>query len=352
MWNNSFTKNLGIEYPIIQAPMLGVSTPEMAAAASNQGSLGSLAIGGLSPEATIDLVRKTKKLTSKPFAVNLFAHSVPGYSISDIKPMQDFLLYLAHKRGYALKESDLYNFKFYTWQDQVDALIQENISIISFTFGCLDNETIKQLQDRNCVLIGTATSTDEALYLQKHNIDMICVQGIEAGGHRGTFLTHDPLPQVGLFSLLPQIAASTSLPCIAAGGIHNVQSMRAAFDLGAVAVQIGTAFIGTEESIAIYSYKQRLETAKDTDSSITRAFSGRWARGLRNEMMREIENSGIAIPPYPIMNSLTATFRKLAQQNNDDDYTNLWAGQSPKPSAKHTGTVLINLIKEYENLYK
>lgn len=128
--------------------------------------------------------------------------------------------------------------------------------------------------------------------------------------------------------------------------------MRAAFELGADAVQIGTAFIGTKESDAIPSYKDRLNTAKDTDSALTRAFSGRWARGIQNEMLREIEKAGIPIPPYPLQNSLTAKFRKLAQQSNDSGYTNLWAGQSAGSiSATITKEVFRNLVAQYEEQY-
>jgi nitronate monooxygenase len=194
---------------------------------------------------------------------------------------------------------------------------------------------------------------EEALILQRQNIDMISVQGIEAGGHRGTFIGDIPLPQIGLFSLLPQIKNAVQIPCIAAGGINSAQTMRAAFELGADAVQIGTAFIGTQESVAIPSYKTRLKTSKDTGSLLTRAFSGRWARGLQNEMMREIEQANLPVPPYPYQNSLTAKFRKLAQQANDSDYTNLWAGQAVSktgwPGAKD---VVRDLIEQYEKLYR
>jgi nitronate monooxygenase len=351
-WKNIVTDTLGVDYPLIQAPMLGVSTPEMAAAVCNQGGLGSLPVGGLSPEATRQLIRKTKSLTGKPFAVNLFAHEIPGYTEADIMPMRELLLLLANKRGYQLDVSDLTNFEFYSYQDQIDILIQEEISIVSFTFGCLDRKSIQLLKNRGTTLIGTATCVEEALFLQEQNIDMITVQGIEAGGHRGTFIDGIPLPQVGLFSLLPQITKEVQMPCIAAGGINSAPTIRAAFELGAVAVQIGTAFIGTEESLAIASYKARLEEAKDTDTVLTRAFSGRWARGIRNEMMNEIEQSGLTIPPYPLQNSLTTKLRKLAQQNNDSGYTNLWAGQSAGATdTKQTKEVFMNLVKQFEALY-
>jgi len=351
IWKKNATETLGIKYPIVQAPMLGVSTPEMAAAVSDQGGLGSLAVGGLSPEDTRQLILKTKSLTDEPFAVNLFAHDNPSFTNDDIEPMRQLLLQLAQKRGYKLDAADLTNFRFYTYLDQLDILIQEGISIVSFTFGCLDQKSVQLLKEKGCTLIGTATSTEEALFLQEQNIDMIAVQGIEAGGHRGTFLSNTQLPQVGLFSLLPQIIKSVHLPCVAAGGINSAQTMKAAFELGASAVQIGSAFVGTEESEAIPAYKQRLVEAKDTDTALTRAFSGRWARGFRNKMMNDIEQSGIAIPSYPIQNSLTAKLRKLAQQAGDSEYTNLWAGQSAEAiMTKQTKEVFINLVKQYEEL--
>ena len=164
---NIITEKLKIEYPIIQAPMLGVSTPEMAAAVSNHGGLGSLPVGGLSPEITQQLIQKTKNLTDRPFAVNLFVHDIPSYAEDDIEPMRKLLLQLAIKRGYKLDIGDLSGFRFYTYQDQIDILIQENIPIVSFTFGCLDYKSIERLKEKGCVLIGTATCEEEALILEK-----------------------------------------------------------------------------------------------------------------------------------------------------------------------------------------
>jgi len=325
---NNITQKLQIQYPVIQAPMLGVSTPAMAAEISKTGGLGSLPVGGLSPEATIELIRKTKSLTDKPFAVNLFVHEVPSYEESAIELMRQFIINLAKKRGYPLTENDLSDFKFYNYRDQLEILIKENIRIISFTFGCLDKKSIEYLKTNDCILIGTATCVEEAMILKEHGIDLITAQGIEAGGHRGTFIESTSLPQVGLFALLPQIIKQTQLPVIAAGGINSPATIKAAFELGAEAVQIGSAFIDSEESEAIESYRHLLVKAKDTDTVLTRAISGRWARGFENELIKAIENSGLAIPPYPVQNSFTTKLRKLAQQANDYEYTTLWAGQS------------------------
>ena len=349
-WENNITKQLNIKYPVIQAPMLGVSTPEMAAAVSNESGLGSIAVGGLSPAATAELIRKTKQLTDKPFAVNLFAHAVSNYENAAIEPMKQFLLGLAEKRGYQITEEDLTNFHFYEYQDQIDILIQEKIPVVSFTFGTLDKETIHLLKENGSILIGTATCLEEALILESLNIDMITLQGIEAGGHRGTFIENKPLPQIGLFSLLPQVIKEIKIPVIAAGGINNPQSIKAAFDLGAGAVQIGTAFIAGKESEAIPSYQQKLHTVKDTDIILTRAFSGRWARGIHNEFIQAIESSCIDIPPYPIQNSLTSKFRKLAQQANDSEYTNLWAGQSANSiEMKSSAEIFLGLVHPFKS---
>lgn len=350
-WKNVITERLKVKYPVIQAPMLGVSTPEMAAAVSNEGGLGSLAVGGLSPDATRQLIRTTKSLTSNPFAVNLFAHPIPAYTDDELEPMRKLLIELANKRGYTLETADLTNFTLYNHLDQVDVLLEEAVRIVSFTFGCLDTNSISRLKKAGCILIGTATCVEEARYLETQQIDMITVQGLEAGGHRGTFMDDIPLPQVGLFSLLPQVVKAVSIPCIAAGAINSAQTIKAAFELGAMAVQIGTAFIGTEESQAIASYKERLAVSTDTDTALTRAFSGRWARGMRNEVMNEIERSGIPLPPYPLQNSLTTKLRKLAQQAGDSDYTTLWAGQSAAGTPmKPAREVFINLVEQYETI--
>lgn len=336
-------------YPIIQAPMLGITTPKMVADVSNLGGLGSLPVGGLSPELTQQLIRETKALTNQPFAVNLFVHDIPECAEEMLEAMRQLLLQLATKRGYRLDPASMSSFQFHTYREQLGILLEEGIHLVSFTFGCLDEPSIQLLQSNRCTLIGTATCVEEALFLEEKGIDMVVAQGLEAGGHRGTFLEHLPLPQIGLFSLLPQITNKVSIPCIAAGGINDSSSIQAAFDQGAAAVQIGTPFIGTEESLAIASYKTKLEEATGTATVLTRSFSGRWARGIRNEMMRDIDESGVAIPPYPWQNSLTTQLRKLALQQNDSEYINLWAGQSSGTiKGRTTKEIFLYLIKEYE----
>jgi nitronate monooxygenase len=347
---DEITQALQIDYPIIQAPMLGVTTPAMVAAVANLGGLGSLPVGGLSPGKTLELIQKTKELTNKPFAVNLFVHGIPAVNEAQVAQMQDFLYKLAAKYNIPFGPRDVEPLHFYSYKEQIDLLLRERIPVVSFTFGIPGEESIRAMKAHDIILIGTATSVQEALLLQQHGIDMITAQGIEAGGHRGSFLEGEPLPQVGLMSLVPQIIDKVHRPVIAAGGIYDGPTMNAAFALGAKAVQVGTAFIASHESAAMAAYKAALSNAADTGTVLTRAFSGRWARGLRNAFITEVEQSGIPIPAYPVQNSLTARFRALVQEQDNKELTNLWAGQSAAHAqAKSTAGIFMELVRELEN---
>jgi len=349
-WKNELTELLQIKYPIVQAPMLGVSTPEMAAAISNAGGLGSVAVGGLSPQKTRELIQRTKELTSKPFAVNLFAHSVPAYDEQQVHDMKHLLVQLCARHDIPFEEKSFEPFHFYSYKDQVAILLQERISVISFTFGIPDDESMTAMKAAGSILTGTATCVKEALMLEARGADVITVQGIEAGGHRGTFIDDEPLPQVGLIALLTAIKDKTGKPLIAAGGICDGPSARAAMVVGAHAIQPGTLFIASEESAAIPAYKAAVQSAKDTDSTLTRAFSGRWARGLRNAFMSELDGMGLPIPPYPVQNSLTGKIRALAQQSNNKEMTNLWAGQCAYKARQGSARDIFNeLVQAIEN---
>ncbi|HRB71814.1 MAG TPA: nitronate monooxygenase [Flavobacterium sp.] len=346
---HSITEKLHIQYPIVQAPMLGVTTPEMVAAIANEGGLGSLPVGGLSPEKTTELIRKTKQLTERPFTVNLFAHTIPEVNRNQAAQMQDFLVDLGKRHGLEFPEVNVGTLPFYSYKTQIDILIAEQIPIVSFTFGIPDDESLQKLKASGAILIGTATCLEEALLLDQKGVDMITAQGIEAGGHRGTFLETIPLPQVGVIALVPQIVNRIGKPVLASGAINDGKTIKAAFTMGASAVQIGTAFIATTESLAIPAYQQAVLTAKDTDSQLTRAFSGRWARGLQNQFMAEVEHSGLTPLPYPIQNSLTTALRQKAQQQNKGDFTNLWSGQSaPKIHLPDCTAIFRELIRQAE----
>lgn len=350
-WKNEMAALLKINYPVIQAPMLGVTTPEMVAAVAERGGLGSLPVGGLSPDRTRELIHKTKSLTEKPFAVNLFTNEVPEYSREDAEAMQDFLVKFCEENQLVFERQSLNALRFYNYREQIEILTDENIPVISFTFGIPDDDSIGVFKRHGITLVGTATSVREAVLLEKAGVDAVVAQGIEAGGHRGSFLDDEPLPQVGTFVLVPEMISRISTPVIAAGGIKNGVTIKAALQLGAQGVQIGTAFITSNESLAIPSYKTALQRAQVTDSAVTRAFSGRWARGLRNQFMDAIEESGLNIPPYPIQNVLTAGLRSKAQQADRKEFTNLWAGQaSAGVEIRSSADIFARLIAETEAL--
>ncbi len=350
-WTNNLTLLLKIAYPIVQAPMLGVTSPAMVAAVSNLGGLGSLPVGGLSPEKTKELIRQTKALTNKPFAVNLFAHEIPDIDKETALQMQSFLADFALKNHLNAEQADINTLRFYSYKEQIQVLLDEAIPIVSFTFGILNEDSIQRLKHKGVVLIGTATSVKEARLLAKKNIDIITAQGIEAGGHRGTFIHNEPLPQVGSISLIPQIVDNVKIPVLASGGINDGRTIKAAFILGAAGVQIGTAFIASHESQTIEAHKTALANSKDTDTALTRAFSGRWARGLRNRFMEELEKTGLTIPDYPIQNTLTTALRISAQHHNNREFTNLWAGQSASKTVRQSSAeIFTQLIKDTERL--
>jgi nitronate monooxygenase len=348
-WPTQITDLLKIDYPIVQAPMLGVTTPEMVAAVSNNGGLGSLPVGGLPPRDTSALIRRTKELTGKPFAVNIFAHEDSVVDLQVVAAMQDLLEKFCSENQLPYQKQPLESLRSYSYKEQLDVILDEDIPILSFTFGVPDENSRKALQARGIVLIGTATSPTEARYLEEQGIDIITAQGSEAGGHRGTFLPTEQLPLIGSISLVSLVEAEVERPILSAGGIHNGRTIRAALMSGASGVQIGTAFVGCEESKAAPSYKSALKQVEAQDIVLTRAFSGRWARGIKNKFISEIEKSGIQIPGYPMQVLLTTPIRISSYNNDRIDFIPLWAGQSCSTAEiKPAKDVLSRLIAEAE----
>ena len=351
-WDNTLTRLLQIKFPIIQAPMLSVTSPKMVAASSNFGVLGSLPLGGLAPEKCNELIQQTRQLTHQPFAVNLFAHSLPEIDTTEISEMQHLLENLASEFKIKIERDEIDKRDFYTAEDQIEVVIEQKIPIVSFTFGVLSDSSIEKLKSKGVILIGTCTSVEEGVFLAKKGIDVICAQGYEAGGHRGSFIIDKGLPKVGTFSLVPQLFDAVQQPIIAAGGIYNGRTTKAAMTLGASAVQIGSCLVASDESLATLAYKNQLKNASN-NTTVTRSFSGRWARAINNSFIDKVENSGLNIPDYPIQNKLTAKLRQLAKQKDETALMSLWAGQSAS-KAKHTSTLKIfqELISETELLYK
>jgi nitronate monooxygenase len=271
---------LGVRLPIILAPMAGgPSAPQLAAAVSDAGGLGSLAGAALSPDELRGAIRETRELTDRPFAVNLFA-PLPA-------PSGDRLAEWAVLVG---REPALPPPPSWSFDDQLIVLAEEEVRIFSFTFG------IPPLDRFEAVTIGTATTVAEAVALERAGVDVVVAQGFEAGGHRGAFLAPPERSLVGTVALVPQVVDAVSVPVVAAGGIMDGRGIAAALALGAQGVQLGTAFIGCPESGAGDEHRAAL----DRETTISRVMTGRHARGVRSTLVDELERAGVEPPDFPL----------------------------------------------------
>ncbi|EWH21235.1 nitronate monooxygenase [Bacillus haynesii] len=330
---NQFMERLSLSKPVIQAPMAGgPTTPRLAAAVSDSGGLGSLASGYLTPEVLQQQILETKKLTSAAFQVNLF---IPEKR--ETVSREEYERWL-EKIPLARSASSVADEK-QDWDDfyeKIEIILKEGISAVSFTFGPPPADAVKELKNRNCCLMGTAVSVEEAVLLEELGMDVIVVQGSEAGGHRGAFLKTKGEPSVGSMALIPQAADHVSVPVIAAGGIFDKRGVAAAFALGAQGVQIGTAFLTCEESGTHPAYKQKLLEAVETDTRLTRLFSGKPARGIVNQWMEDRRSDEAEALPYPLQNTLTQPMRKQAKLEGNTDSMSLWSGQGVRASVQQT----------------
>ncbi|MFC5602022.1 NAD(P)H-dependent flavin oxidoreductase [Sporosarcina koreensis] len=316
----TFTETLGIQHPIIQAPMAGVTTPEFVAAAAEAGALGSIGAGYLSAEATRDFIREVKKLTDKPFAVNLF---VPEHVEMDQEQLRQAYLALqpiGKKLGMPFWKAPLSEPSF---DEQVDVIIEEGVGICSFTFGLPEETVVQKLKRHNVYLIGTATTVEEAVLAEQVGMDAVVAQGKEAGGHRGSFIGEQLVP---LEELLPSIVGAVGIPVIAAGGIANKEHLDHQLLRGAAAVQIGTALLATEESGAHPLYKEAVLASVENNTVLTKAFSGKSARGIHNEFIDM--TASVPIAPYPYQNDLTKKIRSEAARLGKPEFMSLWAGEN------------------------
>jgi nitronate monooxygenase len=349
-WKNNITRLLDIGYPIIQAPMFGVTTPEMVAATSAANCLGSLALADMDAEKCVKAIRLTKKLTNRPFAANLFVHKIPEMTEklrADYAKAKTFVEQLADKNGLNINIPDIEELKINSYHEQIDAVISEECKIVSFTFGNLDQQSIDKLKSNGAVLIGTCTSVSEAEALENSGIDIICVQGWEAGGHRGSFISEN-IPKIGGLSLLAQVREAVKVPLIYAGGIYNAKTLLASKTLGADGFQIGSLLLGSAESALKDFEKERLRRVEEADIILTKSFSGRFARGIRNTFTDAAEQAGFILP-YPYQNKLTAELRRVSRLSKNAEFVNIWVGQSINGfSGQSTAEIIRNLIEQTE----
>ncbi|MFZ6848904.1 NAD(P)H-dependent flavin oxidoreductase [Undibacterium sp. RuRC25W] len=313
-------------HPIIQGPMAGgASTPALVAAVSNAGGLGSLACGMLSPDAMLEQAWEIRQACSKPFAMNLFVQKTPVPSPQEIEAASELLKPIWSQLGWeALPVPAKWCEDF---DAQFEALLTVSPAVASFTFGIITREELKQLHVAGIFVIGTATHLAEAIAWQDLGADAVCLSGVEAGGHRGTFIGSQDAVSFSTMELLAQVVSQLTIPVIAAGNIVTGDDVVAALSAGAQAVQMGTAFLVTHESGIPPAYKQQLLATTADTTRQTRAITGRFARGLDNRFMQVMAHVADQVPAYPIQNALTAAIRAAAGKNNDTQWMSMWCGQ-------------------------
>lgn len=342
-----FTHRFELTIPVVLAPMGGgPSTPELAAAVSNAGGLGSLAAAYSSPERIQQDIARVRELTPRPFAVNLFS---PGRlpQPGNVNRVAEFLRPYHERLG--LNAPELPQKPIEDFDEQIEAITKAAPPIVSFTFGLLPQQVMERLKEQGIYLIGTATTVEEARQLEQAGVDAVVAQGSEAGAHRGTFAVEAEEALIGTVALVPQVVDEVSVPVIASGGIMDGRGIVAALVLGASAVQMGTAFLLCKEAGTSAPYREALRTAREDQTILTRAFSGKMARGLRNEYLARWNASGLTNLPYPWQNAFTQPMRRAAAQAKQVGLLSLWAGQGVRMIRECSAAELIAQLKHEIN---
>lgn len=345
MPDTTWNQRLKVAHPIVLGAFGGLSSIELTAAVSNRGGLGSYGLYGYTPEQIEATVAQLRAATSKPFAVNLWCETGTEVTPADVDTR---LLARELREFYDEVGMPLPTPPQRFWPDvteQFETVLALKIPVLSTVYGVPPAWVIDQAKAAGTTILGTATTVPEAIALAQAGVDGIIATGMEAAGHRTAFLREPEEGLVGLFSLIPQVVDAVDIPVIAAGGIADRRGVAAAFALGAHGAQVGTAFLGTEESAANTAHKEAIRTTAAHETVLTRAMSGRLSRGVRNRAVQAIETRH-QIAPFPAQNWLTSQFRKVAGQRNRGDLQSLWVGQSaPLVSGASAAQVMEELIK-------
>lgn len=341
-----FAERLGVEHPLIQAPMAGgLTPPELVAAVAEAGGLGSLGAAYVSPEDIVQQARAVRARTSRPYAINLFA-PVPAVAPED--PGRALAVLERFHAALGLPPPQVPAVVMPDFAKQVEAVLEAAPTVFSFTFGIPPAPVLEALRSRGILIVGTATNVREGLALEAAGVDAVVAQGSEAGGHRGSFGGSFEGGMVGTMALVPQLVDAVRVPVIASGGIMDGRGIAAARMLGAVGVQLGTAFLRCQESSAAAAHKALLRDARDESSRITRAFSGRPARAIPNELTTTLEEAGVILP-FPQQHGATRALRAAASKQNDTRFMALWAGQGVGLSREGPAAALVRtLVAETE----
>jgi len=357
MWNQTrVSELLGIRYPIIQGPFGGgLSTIQLTAVVSNAGGMGSFGAHHLSPAQIRQTVAGIRELTNRPFAMNLW---IPLAGEGDLRLRPDeFAASMNRLKPYydalGLAEPEFRDTFMPRFDDQIEALLDARPPVLSFVFGIPSREILSALRQRAIKTIGAATTVDEACALEEAGVDLIVASGSDAGGHRPSFLESAEKSLTGTFALIPQVVDAVDTPIVAAGGIGDGRGVVAALVLGAEGAQLGTVFLATHESGASEAHKAELVSESARYTALTRVFSGRLARGIRNRFVEEMSSYERELPPYPIQSWFTRSIRGAADRAGRAEYLPLWAGQSAALGHRRpAATTFAALVEDTEHLLR
>jgi nitronate monooxygenase len=330
------SRRLGITHPIVQGPFGGgLSTPALVAAVSNGGGLGSYGAYQLPPESIAKVASEIRALTSKPFALNLWVsdHDPGGHAIDQAELDRVYRIFEPYFRELGVEKPELPPRVHHVFEEQVEALLAASPAVFSFVFGVPRPAILSECKRRGIATIGAATSIDEARALDEAGVDLIIATGFEAGGHRPSFLARAEDSLMGTFALTQLVADRVRAPVIAAGGIADARGVRAALTLGAAAAQLGTAFLACEESGATPEHRAVLFSPASEKTVLTRAFSGRLGRGMRNRWSDEMA-SRTDLPPFPIQSWFLSKLRAAVLAAHRTDLVSMWGGQIA-PNLRH-----------------
>lgn len=343
-------ERLGLDLPIIQAPMAGVSTPALAAAVSEAGALGSISVGATDVSGARKMMLETSARTERPVNVNVFVHQAPRRSPERESAWLSALAPTFHKFNSEPPPALKIIYKSFAEDDEMLRLLVElRPAVVSFHFGIPEQARVNALKQAGCFLLATATSPDEADAAQSAGVDALVAQGWEAGGHRGVFDPEARDDRLGTFALTRLLCQRSRLPVVAAGGIMDGQSIRAALKLGAKAAQLGTAFIACRESSADEGYRAALFSPASQHTTMTRAISGRPARCLMNAFTGLGEEIALAAPDYPVAYDAGKALNAAAKAAGEYGYGPQWAGQGAPLARALPATELVTALASEMN---
>jgi nitronate monooxygenase len=326
MWpRTDFLELLGIVHPIIQAPMSGFVPPALAAAVCNSGGLGSIGSAGVAPAAVREQIASLRQLTNHPLNLNFFVHDAPRAHADATARVRAKLAPYFDELGLGPVPEPKEPFPNFD-AERLDLVLELRPRVASFHFGLPEPSAVRKIKDAGCIVLSSATTVAEARYLEANGADAIIAQGFEAGGHRGSFSQSPGAGMVGTMALVPQVADAVRVPVIAAGGIADGRGIAAAFALGASGVQIGTAFLGCPEASLSPLYRAQLRSAADDRTEVTRAFTGRPARALRNRFVAEMADAEVL--DFPLQASVVGPLWQVPSEAARAEFLPVWAGQS------------------------